>query len=50
MKNAKTIGISFPRQIIEKIEHDRGDVPRSRFIWKMLEKELKLNSEVNNKK
>jgi metal-responsive CopG/Arc/MetJ family transcriptional regulator len=34
---AQAVGISFPRELLEKIDRERGDVSRSRFILRMLE-------------
>jgi hypothetical protein len=42
MRKSKVIGISFPDQVLEKMEILRGDIPRSRYIWKILEKEFGL--------
>lgn len=33
------IGISFDEGILGKIDKDRGDIPRSKYIIKVLEKE-----------
>ena len=33
------IGISLPKEIMKKIDTDRGDVPRSRFVLRILEKQ-----------
>ena len=32
------IGISIPKALIEYIDNVRGDVTRSRYIWRTLEK------------
>lgn len=32
------MGISFPKELIEKIDSERGDVPRSKIIVRALEK------------
>jgi hypothetical protein len=31
------IGISFPKKIISRIDSERGDVPRSRYILRIVE-------------
>ncbi|HET7149223.1 MAG TPA: hypothetical protein VFI73_12065 [Candidatus Nitrosopolaris sp.] len=31
------VGISFPRNILLKIDHDRGDISRSRYILRLIE-------------
>lgn len=33
----KTIGISLPKEIIEQIDSDRGDINRSRYILRLIE-------------
>ena len=33
------IGISFDEDILEKIDKERGDIPRSKYITKVLRKE-----------
>jgi hypothetical protein len=30
-------GVSFPREIVHKIDKDRGDIPRSRFLLRLIE-------------
>jgi hypothetical protein len=32
------VGISLPKEILSKIDIDRGDVPRSRYLLRLLEK------------
>ncbi len=41
-----TTNISFtiPSELLRKIDNDRGDVPRSRFIMRLLEKAFKSES------
>ena len=31
------LGISLPTQIVDRIENERGDVSRSRFVLRLLE-------------
>jgi hypothetical protein len=31
------IGISFPKEVISRIDSERGDVPRSRYILRIVE-------------
>lgn len=38
----KPIGISFTKELLEKIDKERGDIPRSRFIQRILEKKYGL--------
>jgi hypothetical protein len=39
MHNCMAIGISLPKEIMKKIDTDRGDVPRSRYVLRILEKQ-----------
>ena len=52
--NSIAVGISFPLRIIDKIDRDRGDISRSRYILRMIEKfygikELDESAEQNAK-
>lgn len=38
MNKKRSVGISFDSVILEKIDKERGDVSRSRFILKILKK------------
>jgi hypothetical protein len=31
------LGISLPNEVLLKIDRDRGDIPRSRFLLKLIE-------------
>jgi hypothetical protein len=42
MQSNLALGISLPRQIIKQIDSDRGDVPRSRFVLRILEKQYTI--------
>jgi hypothetical protein len=37
MSEVITIGISFPKEIVSKIDTDRGDIPRSRYLLRIVE-------------
>ena len=39
MQKCIAIGISLPMKLMEKIDVDRGDVPRSRYVLRILEKQ-----------
>jgi len=39
--NTEKLGITLPRSMIERIDRQRGDVARSRFIRKVIENNLK---------
>jgi hypothetical protein len=38
MLRKTVVGISFPQQLVERIDKDRGDIPRSRFLVRILER------------
>ena len=38
MKYFKATGLSLPSEVIIKIDKDRGDIPRSRYILRILER------------
>ncbi|HJR84197.1 MAG TPA: hypothetical protein VJ772_02390 [Nitrososphaeraceae archaeon] len=40
MSNQKIVGISFPKSLFEELDKVRGDVPRSTYIQRLIEKEL----------
>ena len=40
MHNCIAIGISLPKEIMKKIDTDRGDIPRSRYLLRILQKAL----------
>ena len=35
--NSKMLGISLPNEVLLKIDRDRGDIPRSRFLLNLIE-------------
>lgn len=37
-------GISFDKDILEKIDKERGDVPRSKYLTKVLKKEYTIKN------
>ena len=39
MQKCKPIGISLPKEFMQKIDVERGDVPRSRYVLRILEKQ-----------
>jgi hypothetical protein len=45
LQSTFTVGISFPKNLIEKIDSDRGDVSRSKFIVRALEKAYGLSED-----
>ena len=42
------IGISLPKEIMKKIDTDRGDVPRSRYVLRILEKQYTFETKKDN--
>jgi metal-responsive CopG/Arc/MetJ family transcriptional regulator len=38
------LGITLPKSIIQKIDQKRGDIPRSRYIRRAIERYLGSNS------
>ena len=37
-------GVSFPKSVLSKIDRDRGPIPRSRFLLKLIEIAYKTNT------
>lgn len=46
--STQVVGISFPKELIEKIDSERGDISRSRFVIRGLEKAYGLRKEAMN--
>jgi metal-responsive CopG/Arc/MetJ family transcriptional regulator len=42
MQNSVAVGISLPTKLMKKIDVERGDVPRSRYVLRILEKQYTL--------
>jgi len=42
MSNQKIVGISFPKTLLEELDQARGDVPRSTYIQRILEKKFEV--------
>lgn len=40
MSTKAHIGVSLPKETIAKIDKARGDISRSRFLWRILEEIL----------
>ena len=45
MQNSISVGISFPKKIMEKIDEERGDISRSKYLLKIIEKVFLENVE-----
>ncbi|CAN5147328.1 hypothetical protein BH18THE2_BH18THE2_35790 [soil metagenome] len=41
MQRKIPVGISFPKDIVSKIDNERGDIPRSRYLLRIVEKKLR---------
>jgi metal-responsive CopG/Arc/MetJ family transcriptional regulator len=41
MVSRHSVGISIPENLLVKIDQDRGDVPRSRFLQRLVEQAYK---------
>lgn len=39
MQKTKGIGISLPKEFMQKIDIDRGDISRSKYVLRILEKQ-----------
>ena len=42
--NSKMLGISLPQEILLRIDRDRGDIPRSRYLVKLIELAYNTNT------
>lgn len=49
MNTIYRIGLSISKLIVEKVDSDRGDIPRSRFIERILKKYYKIQEPTENK-
>jgi metal-responsive CopG/Arc/MetJ family transcriptional regulator len=38
----RTVTVSFPRPLLEELDKVRGDVPRSRYLQRLLENKLEV--------
>jgi hypothetical protein len=49
MQSSIAVGISFPKDIISKIDAERGDIPRSRYLLRILEKAYVMENKESEK-
>ena len=49
MNTIDRIGLSISKLIVEKVDDDRGDIPRSRFIERILKKYYQIQEPAKNK-
>lgn len=40
----KTVTVSFPRPLVEVLDKVRGDIPRSRYLQRILEKQFEVQN------
>lgn len=45
MQRCKTAGISIPVELMTKIDQERGDVTRSRYIVRLMQRGMKYRKE-----
>jgi hypothetical protein len=38
MQSSLAVGISLPKEIVSRIDTERGDIPRSRYLLRLLER------------
>lgn len=41
-KICKSVGTSIPAEMLKRIDHERGDISRSRYIFRLLEKAYRV--------
>ncbi|MGH9995138.1 MAG: hypothetical protein ACRD4J_07875 [Nitrososphaeraceae archaeon] len=48
MQKCKSTGLSLPTELMSRIDRERGDIPRSRFLLRIIEEayESRLRKEV----
>jgi hypothetical protein len=44
MLRCKSTGLSLPAELLRKIDSERGDIPRSRFLLRIIERAYKDTS------
>jgi hypothetical protein len=48
MKRYKATGLSLPVELMKVIDENRGDIPRSRYLLRILEKSYACNECIKN--
>jgi metal-responsive CopG/Arc/MetJ family transcriptional regulator len=48
--DTEKLGITLPKSMIQKIDHRRGDIPRSRYIRRAVENYLSKNKDNSENK
>jgi hypothetical protein len=41
-QHSKGVGISLPTEVMRRIDIDRGDIPRSRYVLRILERQYEI--------
>jgi hypothetical protein len=49
MQSSIAVGISLPKDIISKIDAERGDIPRSRYLLRILENSYAMKNKESEK-
>ena len=44
-RNMISVGISFPKELLEKIDKERQDIPRSKYVIRIIERLYVKNDE-----
>ena len=47
-RNMITVGISFPKELLEKIDKEMQDIPRSKYVMRIIER-LYVKNEARRK-
>jgi hypothetical protein len=50
MQVSQSVGISLPVSLLKRIDNERGDIPRSRFLLRILQKSHNDDLETHGKK
>ena len=45
--NNLVIGLSLPKEIVEVVDLKRGDISRSKYVYRLLEKSLEVDTRDN---
>ena len=45
MENNKTVSLSIPKEVLNQIDTDRGDITRSKFILRLIESKNTLGKQ-----
>ena len=50
MQKSIAVGISFPKRIMTRIDVERGDIPRSKYILRIIQKNYAFLEDLNKNK